>query len=117
MFLHEKLKNIETYDPNKSVLGKWMSLLISYNKKDVSIHQALWHLQGFDFMHFSDKFQTINIKDILNLQPSESYDHDNDPENETVENKVNLDNINTVSDVNNKVQSAEIDLNVFKSNN
>ena len=29
VFLHEKLKSIEKYDPSKSVIGKWMSLLIS----------------------------------------------------------------------------------------
>ena len=72
VFLHEKLKKIETYDSNKTVIGKWMSLLISQNKKDVSIHQALWNLQGFDFMSFSDKFQKINLKQILDLLPKES---------------------------------------------
>ena len=48
-----------------------MSLLISYNKKDVSIHQALWNLQGFDFMTFSDKFQSINLHEILKLHPDD----------------------------------------------
>jgi hypothetical protein len=42
-----------------------MSLIISYNKKDVSIHQALWYLQDFDFMDFSDKFQRIDISPIV----------------------------------------------------
>ena len=49
-----------------------MSLIITYNKKDISIHQCLWALQGFDFMTFSDKFQTINLHEILSLSDLET---------------------------------------------
>ena len=41
-------------------------------------------------MTFSDKFQTINLHEILNLHPDDQYDHNNDPENETVEKNVDL---------------------------
>ena len=94
-----------------------MSLLISQNKKDVSIHQALWNLQGFDFMTFSDKFQTINLHEILNLHPDDQYDHNNDPENETVEKNVDLKDMNTVSNQNNRVQKIDVDMSVLKKDN
>jgi hypothetical protein len=29
MFLNEKLQSIQEYDPGKSVIGKWMSLIIT----------------------------------------------------------------------------------------
>ena len=48
-----------------------MGLVLSYNKKDVSYHQAIWSLQDYEFMEFSDKFQKLNLQSILN--------HDSDP--------------------------------------
>lgn len=55
-----------------------MSLIITQNKKDISIHQALWYLQDFDFMDFSDKFKRVDISPIVEA----SEIHDYKPEDE-----------------------------------
>ena len=47
--LKHKISEIHNYDPDdqRSELSKFISLAIKYNKKDVSLHQALWKLQDF----------------------------------------------------------------------
>ena len=42
-----------------------MSLAIKHNTKSVTLHQAIWKLQNFKFMWFSDKFQRVNLYDYL----------------------------------------------------
>ena len=93
-----------------------MSLLIRLNKKDVSIHQALWHLQDYEFMAFSDKFKKINLHDVLKHANTEDIDVDV-PNEEEIEEKVNFDDIDLVADENNKIKYAEIDKHVFKRDN
>ena len=93
-----------------------MSLLIRLNKKDVSIHQALWHLQDQEFMAFSDKFKRINLHDVLKHANTEDIDVDV-PNEEEIEEKVNFDDIDLVADENNKIKYAEIDKHVFKRDN
>ena len=94
-----------------------MSLVITYNKKDISIHQCLWALQGFDFMTFSDKFQTVNLQEILNLSGVDKYDPTCDPENETNEENIDMDKINTISDSDNKIKEFAIDMSKLKKDN
>lgn len=47
--LRDKINDIHKYDPDdhRSELSKFISLAIKYNKKDVSLHQAVWKLQDF----------------------------------------------------------------------
>ena len=49
----------------KSDLSRFMSLAIKANTKNVTLHQAIWKLQKFKFMQFSDKFQRVNLYDYL----------------------------------------------------
>ena len=68
-------------------------------------------------MVFSDKFQTINLHKILNLSETETYNPDDDPENETTEEKIKQDDIHTISDKNDKSVKTHIDLNKFEKTN
>jgi hypothetical protein len=87
-----------------------MSLIITYNKKDISIHQALWFLQNFDFMSFSDKFQTIKLHDIIEASEKQVFNTDiADVDAEDVEGKLDLDDdVGVTADLNNKCNKVNI---------
>ena len=77
LLLKEKMVNYEKYEDDENVksdLSKFMGLVLSQNKKDVAYHHAIWSLQDFEFMEFSDKFPKLNLYNILN--------HNGDPEKE-----------------------------------
>ena len=68
-------------------------------------------------MVFSDKFQTINLHEILKLTEIETQDPENDLENEITEEKIEDDNINTISDNKNQLEKVNIDLNKLEKTN
>lgn len=47
-----------------------MSLVLRHNKKDITYNHAIWTLQKFDFMSFSDTFVTLNLNDVLDPNKS-----------------------------------------------
>jgi hypothetical protein len=94
-----------------------MSLLIRLNKKDVSIHQAFWHLQDFDFMAFSDKFQRINLHEILKQINTNDYNIEDEDEEDVLEG-IMMDRIDTMMDDDKKINAnIDIDMNTLKKEN
>ena len=47
-----------------------MSLVLRHNKKDITYNHAIWTLQKFDFMTFSDTFVKLNLHGVLNPDKS-----------------------------------------------
>ena len=78
-----------------------MGLVLKYNKKDVSYHQAIWKLQNFNFMTFSDKFPKLNIYKVIDSD--KDHLEDEQPDENDAQFKSDLDNLNL------KVQDGNIE--------
>ena len=70
LLLKEKMIDYQKYedaDNLKSDLSKFMGLVLKQSKKDVSYHHAIWKLQNFEFMKFSDKFPKLNLYKVIDV--------------------------------------------------